>query len=773
MKSHQPKETVNKRLAGGIWLKLGLVSLLLFVALPQIFSAHAGAGSYAPQGFLFTVTTTDDHNDFSCDGSDCTLREAIDAANNAGTEDFIDFSVTGTINLTSALPDITDDVEIIGPGATMLTVQRGTGVGAFRIFNVTTTGTVTFSGLTISKGNAFGSNFGGGGGGIQNFSTGTVNVTNCTISDNSASNGGGILNIGTLNVTNCIISDNTADSFGGGIYSFSFATTNITNSTISGNDATRNNEGGGGIVSFGGIVNVTNSTISDNSARIGGGIHNFSSGEVNVVNSTIHNNLAERGGGGGGIFNQAGIITITNSTISSNRAVSGTSGAGEGGGIFNAAGTVSVTNSTISGSEADAGGGIFNSHSSGRGIVNVTNSTISDNSASAGAGIDNGNGTVNVTNSTIRGNFAAGFNEGGGGIQNRTSGPFNVKSSIIALNTAAGSGPDVFGTFTSQGFNLIGKADGSSGFSAPTDLTGTIASPLDPKLDPNGLQDNGGPTRTVALLAGSPAIDKGTRIGLQGPLLVDQRGTGFPRTFDDPAIAPAAGGDNTDIGAFELQPLPMTAGASLLINESCPPANGAIDPGERVTVNLELINTSGAATSNLVATLQPSSGLLAPSGPRSYGAIAANSSAARDFSFTASATLTSGQTITATLQLQDGAINLGTVSFNFTAGPTPCSFVRLVVTSSLSRADASTVIGAITVQNIGSVAANDVTLTTAKLGATNGTPLPQGLGNLAPGELAGVTVNFVNSTPGAPSTLTAGGTYAGGTFSSSKRVTIP
>src|SRR3546814_17309295 len=69
---------------------------------------------------------------------------------------------------------------------------------------------------------------------------------------------------------------------------------------------------------------------------------------------------------------------------------------------------------------------------------------------------------------------------------------------------------------------------------------------------------------------------------------------------------------------------------------------------------------------------------------------------ARDFSFTAAGTLISGQTITATLQLQDGATNLGTVSFNFTAGPTPCAFVRLVVTSSISRANASTVVGAIT-----------------------------------------------------------------------------
>jgi hypothetical protein len=134
------------------------------------------------------------------------------------------------------------------------------------------------------------------------------------------------------------------------------------------------------------------------------------------------------------------------------------------------------------------------------------------------------------------------------------------------LNTG-GQEPDVSGAFTSSGFNLIGKTDGSSDFTQLTDQTGTIASPLDPKLDSTGLQDNGGPSQTIALLFGSPAIDKGTSHGLTGSLTTDQRGTGFARTFDDPAIANATGGDGTDIGAFEVQtaaptptPTPTTLG---------------------------------------------------------------------------------------------------------------------------------------------------------------------------------------------------------------------
>ena len=83
-----------------------------------------------------------------------------------------------------------------------------------------------------------------------------------------------------------------------------------------------------------------------------------------------------------------------------------------------------------------------------------------------------------------------------------------------------------------------------------TDKKGTVVSPLNPKLDPRGLRDNGGPTQTVALMTGSPAIDKGTSIGLSGTLTTDQRG--FSRTVDNTSIPNATGGDGTDIGAFEF-----------------------------------------------------------------------------------------------------------------------------------------------------------------------------------------------------------------------------
>lgn len=116
----------------------------------------------------------------------------------------------------------------------------------------------------------------------------------------------------------------------------------------------------------------------------------------------------------------------------------------------------------------------------------------------------------------------------------------------------------------------------------------------------------------------------------------------------------------------------ITAGTATLVNESCPPFNTAVDPGERVTINLPLTNTGDGAASNLVATLQTNANVQSPSAPQSYGALPpvpnAGSSASRDFSFTAVGSC--GSTITATWQLQDGMTNLGTVSKQFVLGAT-------------------------------------------------------------------------------------------------------
>jgi subtilisin-like proprotein convertase family protein len=114
------------------------------------------------------------------------------------------------------------------------------------------------------------------------------------------------------------------------------------------------------------------------------------------------------------------------------------------------------------------------------------------------------------------------------------------------------------------------------------------------------------------------------------------------------------------------QAVVATAGSSIAV-ESCVTGNSAIDPGETVTVNLSLKNIGSADTTNLVATLQPTGGVNAPSAAQNYGAlIFGGASVAKPFTFMASGIC--GGTITATLALQDGATNLGTVAFTFTLG---------------------------------------------------------------------------------------------------------
>jgi len=269
-------------------------------------------------------------------------------------------------------------------------------------------------------------------------------------------------------------------------------------------------------------MTISGMTISNGFAVSGGGIFNFSSGIVNMINCTLSGNTADDGGDTGG----------------------------SGGAISNS-GTMNITNSTLNGNTTNTrGGAIYNDFA---GIMSVTNSTISNNSASlAGGAIDNF-GTLHLSNSTV--SFNSGGSFGPGGIYKNNNSIANVKSSIIALNTANfGFDQDVSGSFTSQGFNLIGKTDGSTGFIASTDQTGTVASPLNPRFDPDGLHNNGGPTQTIALFFDSPAIDKATSIALTGGTLsTDQRGAGFSRTFDNLTIPNATGGDGTDIGAFELQ----------------------------------------------------------------------------------------------------------------------------------------------------------------------------------------------------------------------------
>ena len=132
----------------------------------------------------------------------------------------------------------------------------------------------------------------------------------------------------------------------------------------------------------------------------------------------------------------------------------------------------------------------------------------------------------------------------------------------------------------------------------------------------------------------------------------------------------------TRVGSFKfpsctsVPPVPtpwvVASGSSLTTEESCPPPNNAIDPGERVTVSFTVGNVGSAATSNLVGTLLNTGGVTGASAAQTYGAIAAGGSASRPFGFAASGSC--GGTLTATIHMQDGATDLGNLTYTYTLG---------------------------------------------------------------------------------------------------------
>ncbi len=410
-----------------------------------------------------TVTNLDDAGAGS-------LRQAILDTPAGGTVD-LQPGLTGTITLTTGELDITQNLTLTGPGADTITVS---GNQTSRVFNIAASATVAISGLTISAGERVNDS----GAGIAN--TGTLNLTDITLSDNSVSYN--------------LFGQGAAYVEGGGIYNT--GTLTLTASTLSNNHAT-------------GGTHESDPMHRTVTVGEGGGIYN--AGTLTVANTTFSGNTAGHGGSGGALYN-TGMLTLTASTLSGNSAVEYTTPhlvvlGGDGGGIYNT-GTLTLTASTLSGNSATvfngpnraSGGGIYNT---GAGTLTLTASTLSGNSAFIGGGID-GNATI--------------------------------RNTLLAGNTASSS-PDVVGSLTSQGHNLIGDGTGASGFIA-SDLVGTAQSPIDPLL--GRLADYGGPTQTVALLAGSPAIGAGDPTGAPQ---WDQRGPGFARVVNG----------RMDIGALEVQ----------------------------------------------------------------------------------------------------------------------------------------------------------------------------------------------------------------------------
>lgn len=496
------------------------------------------------------------------DGDVMQLIMAIDNANASIEDDIINLAPDGTYDLLvsnnnssgpNGLPTILNaatsgSLTINGNGATIQRVAADN--VRFRIFNISTSGSLILNDLTVMGGftpDADGIGFnisGGNGGGINN--RGTLVLMNSNVLNNRTGDG-----FGSFTTMNGSFSGD--GGFGGGIF----------------NDA-------GGFDSGNGILELINSTVSGNitgngadgtidisagRGGFGGGVFNAAFATFSMTGSTVSNNITANGGDGtmtssdgsggdgGGIYiGTTGMLEIIGSTISGNR--TGNSGVspgtgstgGVGAGIFNRT-QLTIVNSTISGNitgngdtTMDAGGGGGN----GGGIANISgtfeaiiiNTTITDNATGSGS---------NSLNAINGGNGGGIFNQ-----QNNTT----ITNTIIAGNSIApgGRGPNCDNSPIMDGGNNLSD-DGNPGatglgdcFNPMTSSSQTnfnVASFLGP------LQNNGGPTQTHSLLdtQNNPAVDGGDSQTCTVTEVDEMDQRAVERFIDD---------NDCDIGAYEF-----------------------------------------------------------------------------------------------------------------------------------------------------------------------------------------------------------------------------
>jgi CSLREA domain-containing protein len=466
---------------------------------------------------IITVNSTNDALISGPGERVCSLRDAIATANAqggsptggcptaaSGSNTIVFGGIGSKITLTTDSElQIKNDIIIQGPGASKLTISgnnSGMSPTMQRVLEVMS-GTVSISDLTIKGGNQVN----GSGGGILVDLGATLNMTNCVISSNKAGPsgsgpfyGGGIENMGTLNLTNCTVTGNqvgfkmtgvtTPQAYGGGIDNQGTAT--LTGCTISNNKTIQ-------------------STAGPALSSTGGGINNDSGATLTVTNSTISGNKAA-GSGGGLSDNSSGGTTLLRDTISGNTAT------GNGGGIVKSGSGLNVTNCTISGNKATFGGGLYNEDQ-----ATLLNCTIAGNTALEAGGM------------------------GGGGIYSIFGATTTVANTLIAFSMSTGG--DCVGSVADDGNNLIDDATHACGLtSGPNnDIVGSAAELLP-------LAKNGGPTLTMALCTASgtpkmactgasPAVAAGSATICAGAPVNNSDQRGFLRG------APTS----CDIGAYE------------------------------------------------------------------------------------------------------------------------------------------------------------------------------------------------------------------------------
>jgi hypothetical protein len=467
----------------------------------------------------YSVNSTSGSKDDLCGMRHCTFRDALNAAETDGLASIIQLQTGTTYTLTevdntplfaaaNGLPVISTAITIQGNGATLQRSQES-GTPEFRFFRITESGNLTIEDLVLTRGSVVLSAFESIGGAI--YTSGQLTIHNSAFVNNSANASGAILNLGTAAITGTIFSQNHAIAGHGTCGSAAISNAGIltvadsqfTNNTSSGEDLCA----AGAIDHNGASLTVTNSTFSGHTMPNWAVIEISFGKNATITDSTFRDNstcpIAVRDGGA---------LHVAGSVFSNNIAYLS-------GGIYVASGNLVVANSTFwnntaySGPDYSNGGGINASGST----VEVTNSTFVNNAAAQGGAIFGSYSTITIRNSILA-DSAHAENCGGYGLTD----------------------PIVDG-----GHNL------DTGLSCNFSTSNHSLSNTNPLL--GSLQNNGGPTQTMALLPGSPAIDAADNATCQADPVnnLDQRG----------ALRPVDGDGNgsaiCDIGAYEAVYVPI------------------------------------------------------------------------------------------------------------------------------------------------------------------------------------------------------------------------
>ncbi len=584
------------------WIARGALGL----ALAAVMLAPWLAPDWTAEAANLTVTKTADTNDGTCD-SDCSLREAINAASSGDTvivpAGTYGIGIAGAGEDAGATGDLDVDVNLTiqGAGAGSTTID---GNDYDRVLHAIGGVSLSLEGLTVIEGTVVGS-----GGGI--LATGALSLDDVAVGWNVASEGGGIRVFGDLTMLDSAVAENQSTGQGGGINAGStFTITNSTvglnigggqgagifvnvgsgvtvaytfqNADVSGNtgsgqgggfffngnnnttatvtiedsvfdnNSAGNGDGGGMFwnVNSGGTtaISISSSAFTRNDTNDDGGGINLNSGggtdSISITNTSITGNQSS--GDGGGLSAWEFAVSINGSTLENNTAL----GANSRGGAIDTGETLQLTDTTVNGNSAGRGGGIYFNGTT----ATISGSTISNNTATGSEEYDGGGGgiyndaTMQLVNSTLSGNTAA---FGGGGILNDNV--MEIIHGTIAGNTAGSYGDQIYNSNSLDVKNTIisGSATNCSGGDEGgpniTSSGNNIDSGTSCELNDVGDLSNTDPQIGALASNGGPTQ---TRALLAGSPAIDAADGGWCPADDQRGVARPVG-PQCDIGAFE------------------------------------------------------------------------------------------------------------------------------------------------------------------------------------------------------------------------------